>query len=176
MPRKARPVTARLRALGRDLQRLDIRGPFQDVDVQARADVPRDVAVERPDARVVHGELHDDVARLAAVAAGCGGQDLRVAALRVGRVGDAPVPGAGPGGEDEHVVAVQVHGVVGDGDVVVDEEADGGVGAEVVDVPFWVLWVGDVARVREEEDRVVVVCAEGDVVHIPEVDIGCVGG
>lgn len=64
-------------------------------------------------------------------------EELRVAALRVGRVGDGgAVPGAEAFGEDPHVVAVEVHGV-GVRDVVVEDYAYGGVGAGVVEVPFW---------------------------------------
>lgn len=49
-------------------------------------------------------------------------------------------------------MAVQVHGVRGE-ELVVDDEADGGVGAEVVDGPLGVR-VGEIACVGEGEDGV----------------------
>ena len=48
------------------------------------------------------------------------------------------------------------------------QEAHGRVGAEVVDVPFWGVGVRVVAHVGEKQDWLVVVCAEGGVVHCPE--------
>lgn len=61
--------------------------------------------------------------------------NVRVPALRVLRVHDAAVPGPRAGGEHEHLLAVQVHGVR-EGDVVVEDDADAGVGGEVVSVGF----------------------------------------
>ena len=78
----------------------------------------------------------------------------------------------------------------GRAEIVVDDDADGGVGAEVVDVPLGVVGVGGVAFVGEGEERVaafgvrwalslrdakewkclLVVRAEGGVVHEPLVD------
>lgn len=46
-------------------------------------------------------------------------------------------------------------------------DSDGGVGAEVVDVPLGVVGVGVIAHFGEEEDGLVVVCAEGLFVHCP---------
>lgn len=51
---------------------------------------------------------------------------------------------------------------------IVEYDADRGIGAEVVDVPFGVVGVGIVALVGEEEDGVVVVSAERNTVHFPE--------
>ena len=165
MPRKRRPIPTRLVRRLRDLQLLDILGPLQHINIQARADMPRDMAMERPHAGIVHVKLNHDIPGRAA---GVGGrQDLHVAALRVVDVGDSPVPGARSRGQDEEVVAVQVHGVGGEGDVVVDDEAHGGVGAEVVDVPLRVVRVGGVALVGEEEDGIVEIGAEGLAVHVP---------
>ena len=52
--------------------------------------------------------------------------------------------------------------------VIFDNYSDRVVIAEVVDVPFGVQGVRSVALVSEEEDRVVVISAEGDSVHRPE--------
>ena len=64
---------------------------------------------------------------------------LRVPSLRVDPIGGA-VPFADAFGHDPEVVPVQVHGVgaAGDVDEVAQDDADGGGGFEVVDVPFWV--------------------------------------
>ena len=56
---------------------------------------------------------------------------------------------------------VEMHGVRG-GRVVVYDNADGAVAAEVLDVPFG--GEGVVLLVGLQEDGLVVVCAEGDVV------------
>lgn len=48
------------------------------------------------------------------------------------------------------------------------DDADGFVGAGVVDVPFGGIGVGVVAGFCQEEDRCVVVSAEGGVVDCPE--------
>ena len=150
MARIIRPSdTGLLDAAGQDpllQQRLLLDG----VDVQARADVPRDVAVERPHARVVGDVLQHDVAR------GGGGarlDDLDVAALGVLLVDDGAVPGADALGQDVEVVPVQVHGV-GGRELVLDDEPDGRVVPEVVGVPLRVEGVGDVALVGEDEHGV----------------------
>ena len=53
-----------------------------------------------------------------------------------------------------------------------DYNADGGVGAKVVDVPFWVRRVGDIAGFGEKEDRIVVIASEGGVIDRPD-DVTC---
>ena len=58
--------------------------------------------------------------------------------------------------------------------VIFDNDSDRIVIAEVIDVPFGVEGVGSVTLVSEEEDRVVVISAEGGFVHIPEPVFGCV--
>lgn len=144
----------------RDLQPLDLFFSLDKIDAQPPAQMPGDVAVVRPDARVRGLGLHDDV--------GAGREQRDVAPLRVRGPRDrVAVPLPETLGEDEHVVAVQVHGVRGRGAVVGDEPVGGGVGGEVVDVPFGGGWVGGVAGVGEEEDGVVVVAAEGDAVGLP---------
>ena len=66
------------------------------------------------------------------------------------------VQDAGPLSKDEKVVAVEMHGVGGvDGvDVVVENDADGGVLAEVVDIPFGGEGVGDISAVGFTENGV----------------------
>lgn len=47
-------------------------------------------------------------------------------------------------------------------------DTDAGVGAKVVDVPLRTIGVRIVAKVRKEEDGLVVVCSERALVHCPE--------
>ncbi len=60
--------------------------------------------------------------------------------------------------KDEEIVAVKMHGVsgVGGGDVVVENDADGGGLAEIVNVPFGRERVGDIPAVGFAEDGVTV--------------------
>jgi hypothetical protein len=60
------------------------------------------------------------------------------------------------------------------GVVVVDDDPDAGVCAEVHDVPFGVVRVGVVLLFGEEEDGVVVVALEGVAVHVEELLPGSV--
>ena len=77
---------------------------------------------------------------------------MHVSPLGVLNVLHRSVPLPNAFGEDVEVVAVKVHWV-GCGEVVAEDDADGGIGAEVVDVPFGVLGVGEVAFVGEKENR-----------------------
>ena len=87
--------------------------------------------MQRPHAGVVGVDLDDKIAGRVRRAL----QELHIAPLRVLRVGDRSVPGAEAFRQDPEVVAVEVHGVRERG-AVADDEADGGVGAEVVNVPL----------------------------------------
>lgn len=112
--------------------------------------MPRDVAMERPNARIVSIVLQHDVpgsgrrARL---------DELHVAALGVSLVDDGAVPSSDSFCKDVEVVAVQMHGV-GGGEFVLDDQADRRVVAEIVGVPLRVVGVGDVALVGEDEHGV----------------------
>lgn len=55
---------------------------------------------------------------------------------------------------------------------IINDDANGGVRAGVVDVPFGVCGVGCVSRFGEEEDGGVVVAAVGGVVYGPDVVAG----
>jgi len=128
--------------------------------------MPGDMAMEGPDPRVIGVDLPDDVAVRR--------EHLHVAPLWIGGVGDGlAVPVTGPFVQDEHVVAVEMHGM-GDGGGVVDDDADRRVGAEVLDVPFG--GIGEVALIGEEEHGVVVVCTERLCVELPEEVVGRVDG
>jgi len=59
------------------------------------------------------------------------------------------------------------------GRIIVNHNPNAGVRAEVLDVPF--RFKGIVSSFGQEEDRVVVVCAEGRVVHVPEREARGVG-
>jgi hypothetical protein len=47
-------------------------------------------------------------------------------------------------------------------------DPDAGVGAKVVDIPFRTIGVRIVAKIREEKDRLIVVCSEGAIIHRPD--------
>lgn len=148
-------------------QRQGVERTHQQVHVQTGTDMPRDMAMERPDARIVAVVLHDEIpVRL---------QQLDVPPLRIIGVHHAPVPGAHALVEHIHVVPVQVHGVRDRGGVF-DDEPDGRRVAVVVDVPFGVVGVGGVGGVCEQQHGGVVVGAEGGVVDGPEEVAGCVDG
>lgn len=152
------PVTASLRDGGGHVHLLHLLGLLEEVDVHALRRVPGDVAVHRPDTRVVELDLHDEVAVRA--------DELRVATLRVARVDDLAVPLAHALGQDVHVVAVRVHGVRGREADAVHDDADGFRVAHVEDL----LVFGEVggADGGVEEDGLVVVAHVGDVVHVPD--------
>jgi len=85
------PIPTRLRHDHRDIVFCDPIRLFEDIDIKTRADVPRDMAVQRPHARVVGLELQHNIRRNLGGLRGL--QDLDVAALRVGRIDDRAVPG-----------------------------------------------------------------------------------
>lgn len=130
--------------------------------------MPSDVAMQRPDTGVIGVVLNDQVSRLRNAIDDCGGlQHLDIASLGVLDVGDGAVPGANTLSEDVEVVPVEMHRVSG-GDLVFHDDADGVVVAEVVDVPFGIVGVRDIAKVRQEQDWVIVVAAERHAVHFPK--------
>ena len=105
--------------------------------------------MEGPGAWVIGVVLQNNVRR---VRWGTTLEELGVTALRVFRVGDLAVPCPETLGEHVEVVAVQMHGMRCQ-ELIVDYEANRGVGAEVVDGPFGVR-VGEIACIRERQDGV----------------------
>ena len=105
--------------------------------------MPRNMAMQRPNARIIRVEFHYHISRTPRISRL---QDLYIPPLRISKV-RRPIPFAHTFGYNPEIVAVQVHGVraAGDGDVVADMKTDGGVGAEIVDVPLGVVGVGRVA-------------------------------
>lgn len=63
---------------------------------------------------------------------------------------------------------------MGTGIVVVDDNPDARVCAEVHDIPFWVVGVGVVLLFGKEKHGVVVVTLEGVAIHVEELLAGCV--
>ena len=114
--------------------------------------MPGDVAMERPHAGVIGLVLEHDIARSGR---GAGLDELHVTTLGVGLMDDGTVPGADALGENVEIVAVEMHGV-GSREFVLDDDADGTVVSEVVDVPFGVEGIRDVALVGQDEDGVTV--------------------
>lgn len=125
--------------------------------------------MERPHARIIRIVLQHQIPRRILIFRPL--HNLHIAARGGGVIRDFPVPFPLAFGQDEEIVAVEVHGVVC-ADAVADDEPDGGVAAKVVDGPLWGEGVGGVSRGGEEEDGGVEVGAEGDVVHVPEIEAG----
>lgn len=168
------PIAACLGHDARDVHAVDdVIGALEDVDVETGAHVPCNVAVEWPDARVVEVDLDDHVGRGAVRL--CRPQELDIAALWVASSLDAPAIGTIALIEYVHVVTVHVHWVA-DGHVVVEDQTHAPVGSEVVNVPLRVELA--VAQLGLEQNGVIVVAAEGALVHEPHVfsrvGVGCV--
>lgn len=146
---------------------LDLGVALEDLQREALAGVPADVAVHQPRARVVRLEREDQVARAV--------QHGRVSPGRVVEgEGDVVAVGAGAGGEDEEVVAVEMDGV---GHRVVrldDEEVPLVGGVELDDAGR--VGEGEVVVVDLEEGRVLPLDFHGRLVHVPaEEVVGVVG-
>ena len=121
MSRVAGPIDARLLHTTRQDSLLQERLLLDGVDVQSSADMPRDVAMERPHARVVGVVLQHDVpgrARSARL------HNLYVATLSVGLVDDFAVPGPHALGQDVEIMSVDMNGV-GGRELVLDDDPDG---------------------------------------------------
>jgi len=126
--------------------------------------MPRDMAMKRPDAGVVEAVLHYEVPTCA--------HELHVSTLRVVGVDDATaVPVTCAFGQDLHVVTVQMHWVRSWGGVV-DHDTHGGIGAEVLDVPF--IRIGEVTLLGKQKNGVVVVYTRRGAVESPEEATSCV--
>ena len=113
--------------------------------------MPRNMAMKRPHARIIRLVFQHNIPRLTRRIIHRL-QKLHIATLRVHLL-DGAVPLADALSHDPKIVSMEMHGV-GDvvAEVVVDDDADGGVCAEVVDVPLGVVRVGGVALVGEGED------------------------
>lgn len=161
------PDIAELKDIGVEILLDDFLGLLENLQEQAAAHVPSEMAMQGPSSRVVLHELqhHEgrldgagDVARVLHL--------VHVAALRVGGVGHGAVPLAVALGENVVVVAVEMHGVAADEAVVDEVDADVFCAGELVHVPFG-LEVG-LAVLGLEEHRRVVVAAVSAVVEIPD--------
>ena len=117
--------------------------------------MPSAMTMQRPHPRIVRLELHHQMA-LAPRHRIPLPHHLCIASLQIIKVARAAIPDAAALGQDEEVVAVQMHGVGGVGgvDEIGHVDADVGGGTGVVDVPLGVVGVGDVAAVGFKKDRV----------------------
>lgn len=101
--------------------------------------MPCNMAMEWPDARIICVDLPNNMTSW--------WQKLYVATLWVIGISDRhTVPASGTLMENEHIVPVEMHWVGCRGRIV-DDDADGGVRAEVFDIPFGL--VGEVTLVCE---------------------------
>lgn len=131
--------------------------------------MPSNVAVERPDARVIRVILNDHVTRVNSTVSvdACRLQELHVAPLGILYVSNGSVPHADALGEDVEIVAMEMHRVRGS-DLILHNDANAVVCPEVVDVPLWIVGVRGVPKVGKQKDRVVVVGSERLSVHPPQ--------
>lgn len=97
--------------------------------------------MQRPNPRIVRHKLHHKKPRRRRTTRA---QKLHVSSLRIFRIRHAAVPNPAALGEHPEVVSVQMHRMNERG-AIVQHDAHGGVGAEVVNVPLGVTGVGDVA-------------------------------
>ena len=128
-----RPVTAGLSHDRGNDSLLDQIGLLHQIHIKPRADMPGDVAVERPHPWVVGVVLKDEITRTRL-------ENLHVASLRILAMRDGTVPCSLSLGEYEKVVAVKVHGVRGR-TLILDDDANAAVAAKVIDVPLGVVGV-----------------------------------
>lgn len=126
------PIAAGLSDDAGDDSLRDQIGLLHGVDVETAADVPCDVAMQWPHARVVGVVLNGEVAGRGRRA---GLKELHVPALRVGPMHNGAVPGANAFRKHVEIVSVQMHRVSG-ARVVFDDDAHAVIVAEVVDVPL----------------------------------------
>lgn len=80
---------------------------------------------------------------------------MGIAALWILWIRDRAIPLALAFSEDPEIVAVEMHGVREVG-VIADDDADGGVFAEIVDVPLGIFRIGSVSELGEKEERVAI--------------------
>ena len=162
------PITACLRDGGWDDALLDQIDLLNRIDIETCAHVPSNVAVKRPDTRVVGVVLNDQVSRDDGTVDDARGlQDLHISSLCVLDMSNSTIPLADTFSENVEVVTVKMHRVRG-WDLVLHDDANGVVVAEVVDVPLRVVGVRYVAQVCQEQNGVIVVTAEGLAVHLPK--------
>ena len=77
------------------------------------------------------------------------------------RVCNLTVPLTNTLGENEHILAVQMHGVC-KRHVIVECNADSLVPPEVVKVPFGLVEIGSITQTDQTKNRVIVVATEAD--------------
>lgn len=95
---------------------------YQNIHVKTRTDMPSQMAMQRPDSRVIRHKVHDHVSRTLIGITWL--QNKGVATCGILEVGDA-IPLACSFGDNPVVVAVEVHGVLASRSeaIVVDDDA-----------------------------------------------------
>ena len=126
------PISTRTRPLSHTP-----RMTYHNIHIKPAGNMPGNMTMKRPHARIRRIDLHDYITQRL--------QKLHVPPLRVSRIHNGTaVPLPYPFGQNIHVVSVQVHRMCC-GRWVRYDEADCGVAAGVVDVPFRVEGVGCVS-------------------------------
>ena len=74
-------------------------------------------------------------------------------------MGDCTIPSTGTFSKDVEIVAMEMHGMCG-WDCILQDDTHRIVGAEVIDIPLRIVWVGCIAEVRQKQEWIVVISAE----------------
>ena len=132
--------------------------------------MPSTMTMQWPNARIIRIVLDDSIPRRCRVIWIQPGwlHHMRVSPDRIAKVAYRSAIGGTVALVDyKEIVAVKMHGVGGvEGiDGVIEHDADGIVLAEVVDVPFGRVRVGDVAAVDFAEDGVAMLVVRVDMTH-----------
>lgn len=155
----------KLRYVGRGLEFLDLSRKLQCLDEKSRAEMQRNVTMERPNTWIVEAPLQDDVRQAGGQVRTRSRQNLHITALRVLRIDRRTIPFADALSQYVVVVSVHVHSVGAENVVHIHSQSKRRVGAEVVDVA--VVRKREVPLENLKQSSVVVVCAECDVVDVP---------
>ena len=141
------PRRTRIVIFLRNLQTWYIGWPLQYIYIHASTQMPRDMAMERPDAGIVLIPLQHDIRRLLD---GAATRDLlHIPSLWIAWVGDCSIPCPSASGQDLEVMAVQVHWVVGK-ELVVDDHANRRSAALVEDVPLRLEGIVTLGNVKQD--------------------------
>lgn len=121
---------------------------FQSINEHPRAEMYANMAMQRPHPGVISHVLDNEIGGNIWTARR---HENSISSLRIIGIDNSTIPFSCADGENPEIMAVQVHGVV-DGKDILDNNADGRVVPEIVDVPTGVFGIGCVAGRFEEQD------------------------
>jgi len=136
--------------------------------------MPSNVAMQRPNPRVIEVELQYEISWDEDGVIGCARgrfdrvrKQLNIATLRVLWIRDCSIPFAVTEREDPHVMTMEVHGVRRRESVVLQMHSYGsGFVAKIIEIIL--RWKGRIASVCSQQRRIIVINSECGVVHVEE--------